>query len=307
MTKKKKSMGSGLEKLIPSVADYLDDDNFEETEQAVVEVSGKPLQVKISEIYNNPDQPRKNFPEEELTKLVNSIKDNGILEPLVVFKKDDGYQLIAGHRRLKAAELANLVTVPIIIRERQGNVSENLDLALIENIIRQDLNPIEEAESLEKLEKHYKKDVISIGKLVGKDSSTVKNSIRLLKLPEPVKQDIREGRLSSGHGKVLLSLEDNEEQLLKCRADILTKSLTVRQTENLVKKITSKDRKKSITREKEEMVAYYDSLAKTISDALDGLKVEIVYEGRKKKIIINYNSIDNIDSFLSKLNITVPS
>jgi ParB family chromosome partitioning protein len=203
--------------------------------------------------------------------------------------------------------MANFETVPLFIRERKGDDTENLELSLIENIIRQDLNPIEEAEALYRLEKEYKQDVLSIAKLVGKDSSSVKNCIRLLKLPEPVKQDIREGRLSSGHGKVLLSLEDQPEDLMQCRAVILSKSLTVRQTEVLTKKVNNKYGKRPISRMKEERTIYFETLERLVSEALNGLKVEIIHEGRKKKIIINYNTLESIEAFLQKLDITIPS
>jgi ParB family chromosome partitioning protein len=305
---KKPALGSGISDLIPT-EDPVEPEASKNTavpEEVKEYILGKPLYVKISDIVKNPDQPRKAFNNEEMTKLVNSIKEKGILEPLIVFKTAKGYQLVAGHRRLMAAEIAKLTTVPAIIREQVGEQSENLELALIENIIRQDLNPIEEAEAFEKLEKEYSKDVLSIAKLVCKDSSTIKNSIRLLKLPDPVKQDIRETRLSAGHGKALLTLDSDHELLMKARNEILSKALTVRQAEALTKKL-SKPRKKKISRDKEEQKAYFESLAKTISESLNGLKVNITSQGRNKKIIINCNTVDNIEFILKKLNITVQS
>jgi ParB family chromosome partitioning protein len=308
MTKvRKRALGSGIDTLIPTAPDF-SEDMVENGSAQPSEPSGKPLEVKITDIVNNPDQPRKSFAHEELTKLVNSIKEKGILEPLIVFKVQNGYQLVAGHRRLMAAQIANFETVPVIIREKGIEATENLELALIENIIRQDLNPIEEAEALDKLEKHYKKDVTSIAKLVAKDVSTVKNSIRLLKLPEPVKQDIREGFLSSGHGKVLLSLEDQPEDLLTCRNEIINRQLTVRQAETLTKRYSDKvRRKRGGNRENLERSAYFDSLSKTISDALNGIKVEIIHKGRKKQLVLNYQSMENLEFILKKLDITIPS
>jgi ParB family chromosome partitioning protein len=308
MTKpKKKALGSGLDELIPTFSEEAEDEGIETESVNPEEFYGKPLEVKIQDIVNNPDQPRKNFTHDELTKLVNSIKENGILEPLIVFKTDKGYQLVAGHRRLMAAQIANFETVPVVIRERGGQETENLELALIENIIRQDLNPIEEAEALDKLEKQYKKEATSIAKLVGKDFTTVKNSIRLLKLPEPVQQDIREGTLSAGHGKVLLSLEDQPEDLMTCRREIINRSLTVRQAEALTKRYSNKVKRKRNIRENVERSAFFDSLSKTISDALYGVKVEIYHKGRKKQLIINYQSMENLEHILKKLDITIQS
>jgi ParB family chromosome partitioning protein len=308
MTKiKKKALGSGLETLIPTAPDDYEEETVETESIRPEDYYGKPLEVKLKDIVNNPDQPRKNFTHEELSKLVNSIKEKGILEPLIVFKTDKGYQLVAGHRRLMAAEIANFETVPVIVRERAGQDTENLELALIENIIRQDLNPIEEAEALDKLEKQYKKEATSIAKLVAKDITTVKNSIRLLKLPEPVKQDIRDGILSSGHGKVLLSLEDQPEDLMTCRNEIIGRSLTVRQAEALTKRYSNKVRRKRGIRENLEKSAFYDSLSKTISDALYGVKVEILHKGRKKQLIINYQSTETLENILKKLDISIQS
>jgi ParB family chromosome partitioning protein len=292
MGKKKQVLGTSLSDLIPV--------NPEGTVEA--KPSGKPLYINISDIVKNPDQPRKIFEERELEKLVSSIREKGILEPLIVFETETGYQLVAGQRRLMAAERAGLTTVPVFIREQKGELTENLELALIENILRQDLNPIEEAEAFETLEKQYGKDAISIGKLVGKDSSTIKNSIRLLKLPEVVKNDVMEGRLTAGHGRALLSFEDFPEELLKVRSKALSDSLTVRQIEALAKKFL-KPKNKRQSRMKEEEEAYYASLSSEISKSLNGLKVVIFYQGRNKKIVINYHSNENIELILKKLNI----
>jgi ParB family chromosome partitioning protein len=298
-----KALGSGIDKLIP-----IEEETFpsQKADQENESVGGVPLYLKPSDISKNPDQPRKNINNEELIHLADSIKEKGILEPLVVTKNEKGYQLIAGYRRLLAADMLKLETVPVFVMEAKGGASENLELALIENVIRQDLNPIEVAEAFDRLEKEFKKDVKIIAKLVSKDSSTVKNSIRLLKLPEPVQQDIREFRLTSGHGKALLGLEDYPEQLMEARGEILARALTVRQAENLVKKHNAAKKQKP-NREKEEENAYYDSLSRNISDALNGLKVELIHRGKNKKIIINYKNTKEIELFLNKLNVKVIS
>jgi ParB family chromosome partitioning protein len=307
---KKSALHQGIGALIPDklISDLTSDESSnDQTPPTVVkEVVGKPLMVKISDIQHNPDQPRKHFNKEGLTKLATSIKEKGILEPLVVFENEKGYQLVAGFRRLQAAELANLDTVPVIIRERTNAKSESLELALIENILRQDLNPIEEAEAYEKLEKDFSKEVLQIAKLVGKDSSTIKNTVRLLKLPEAVRQDIQELRLTAGHGKALLSLEDQPDLLMQARNKVLAEDMTVRSTENYVKKI-SKQGKKKTSRDKEEKIAYYESLSQAISDSLNGLKVNIINQNKNKKIIIHYRDQENIEMFLKKLDVTINS
>jgi ParB family chromosome partitioning protein len=309
MAKSKRSgLGQGLGNLIPleTITNIKDNEGKTPEEAKEPKSLGKPLLVKISEIQRNPDQPRKYFNKEELNKLATSIKDKGILEPLVVFKNEKGYQLVAGFRRLQAAELANLETVPVVIRDRAGDKSENLELALIENIFRQDLNPIEEAEAFEKLEKDYSKEVLQVAKLAGKDSSTIKNSIRLLKLPDAVKQDIREARLTAGHGKALLSLEDKPELLLQARNEILSRAYTVRETENYVKKLSRQTKKKS-NRDKEETVAYYESLSRAISESLSGIKVNIIHQKKDTRVIIHCQNKENIELFLKKLDVTVQS
>jgi ParB family chromosome partitioning protein len=310
MSKPKKSgLGKGLDQLIP--LDTTKNINEPEIDGGVADVKvpeahGKPLYVKIGEIQHNPDQPREDLNKEELNKLANSIKETGILEPLVVFKMPNGYQLVAGYRRLQAATLVNLDKVPVVVIDKTGSDSESLEKALIENIYRSDLNPIEEALSYEKLEKKFSKEVLQIAKLVGKDSSTIRNTKRLLNLPEAVKKDIREARMTAGHGKALLSLEHNNDLLMQARNEVLAKAMTVRETENLVKKL-GKQIKKPTNRAKDEVNAYYDSLTKSMSEAFGGLKVDIIYKGKNKKIILNYNTKEDFERILKKLKINIQS
>jgi ParB family chromosome partitioning protein len=265
---------------------------------------GLPIFVKIVDIEKNPLQPRKYFNKNEITKLADSIKDKGIIEPLVVIRKEQNYQLIAGHRRLMAAKEAKLESVPVIIREKLTDYAENLELALIENIMRQNLNPIEEAESYERMANEFSRQILSIAKLVGKDRSTIDNSIRLLKLPDEVKNEIRLGRLSAGHGKVLLSLESKTDLIIQAKNEILSNSLSVRQTELLVKRLL-KDKKVIKDNKNIENEAYYESISRAISDKIGGLKVKVFYTGNNKKIEIKYNSNEDIELFLKKLDIDV--
>jgi ParB family chromosome partitioning protein len=296
MTKPKKSgIGGGMENLIPI------NNNFKTNNSQNQIITGKALEINISEIKENPYQPRKEFNELEIIKLKESIKEKGIIEPLIVIKKDNGYELIAGQRRLMAAKAANFEKVPVIIRDKITNQSDKLELALIENMLRQDLNAIEEAEAFSKLEKEFSIQPIQIGKIVGKDRSTVENTIRLLKLPNPVKDDIIKSRLTPGHGKALLPL-NFEDLILEVRNIILEKSLTVRQTELLVKSKLKQTSNKKEYKNIEES-SYYESLSNQISENIGGLKVNIKYKGKNKKLEIIYTKSKDIELILEKLNI----
>ncbi|MDR2457751.1 MAG: ParB/RepB/Spo0J family partition protein, partial [Clostridiales Family XIII bacterium] len=197
---KKSGLGKGLDGL-------LDDKKIAGHDKAPTNVekeavsdnvtkAGTPLMVKIGLIRPNPDQPRKYFNTEEMEALTESIRDKGIIEPLIVSITENGYELIAGHRRLIAAKAAELSEVPVMIKKLSGDNSERLELALIENIIREKLNPIEEAEAFSRLEKEFGKKDLQIARLTGKDRSTIINSIRLLDLSDDIKDDIRFNRLS---------------------------------------------------------------------------------------------------------------
>jgi ParB family chromosome partitioning protein len=296
MTKPKKSgLGTDVKNIIPSTE--LINTNTKDNIN-----TGEPLFIKISDIEKNPYQPRKIFNKEELYKLSESIKQIGILEPLIVINKENKYILIAGHRRLMAAKEAKLEKVPVIIREKLSEPSDYLELALIENIIRQDLNPIEEAESYDRLVKEFSKPTLSIAKLVGKDRSTIDNAIRLLKLPEEVKTEISHGRISAGHGKALLSLSSNTELIINTKNEILSKSLSVRQTELLIKKLL-KDKKIEKNKTYEEKDAYFKSIGRALSEHFGGLKVILRHSGKNKKIEISYIKNEDIELILNKLNI----
>jgi ParB family chromosome partitioning protein len=295
-TKKKSGLGSGIETFF-NIDDLHKDNNEQEIEKNI-------NYIKINDITSNPDQPRKQFKEDDLNNLVESIKLKGIIEPIIVSKTSTGYLLIAGERRLRAAQKANLDLVPVIIRSTSEDPADNLEVALIENLLRKDLNPIEEAESYKKLREKYSKQDIEIAKLVGKDRSTINNTIRLLNLPDSIKMNIQENIITAGHGKALLELkEDIKDKIIDISHEIIAKSLSVRQTEALVKKF-NKESKQTKSREKEERDAYYDDLCNKISEKFQGLKVNIKYKGLNKRIEIIYNSTSDIDKLLSILNIT---
>lgn len=188
----------------------------------------------IEQIRPNKNQPRKNFSQEKLEELAASIREQGVIQPLVVTKKESFFEIIAGERRWRAAQKAGLHEVPVVIREASEN--NVLELALIENIQRQDLNAIEEAQAYRSLVDHLNISQEDVAKRVGKNRTTVTNALRLLKLPEDIQHDIIEERLSMGHARALLALE-NLELVEKARQEIIQKQLSVRATEEMIRRL----------------------------------------------------------------------
>jgi ParB-like partition proteins len=262
--------------------------------------AGQPLLVQVELLDSNPDQPRRDFNEKELLSLSQSIKAKGIIEPLVVSKKDDGrFEIIAGERRLKAAKLANLDQIPVIIREDSNDDSDRLVLALLENLCREDLNPIEEAESFQRLEKDFGKTHQEIATMSGRERPTITNTVRLLKLPDFVRDDIRFGRLSAGHGRAMLSLSD-QSLFQQLRSEILGRQLTVRQTEALVRKMNRRPLAKKGDAGDE---AYFETLAKSFTDQLGGLKVKISHGAKAKKMEIYYSNNEELEWLMKKMGV----
>jgi ParB family transcriptional regulator, chromosome partitioning protein len=188
----------------------------------------------IEKIRPNRNQPRKHFSPEKLEELAASIREKGIIQPLVVTRNDDHYEIIAGERRWRAAQKAGLHEIPVVIREATPDAI--MELALIENIQRQDLNAIEEAQAYRSLVEHFSISQEDVARRVGKNRTTVTNALRLLKLPDEIQRDIVEERLSMGHARALLSLESGE-QIEMARHEILHRQLSVRATEDLVRKL----------------------------------------------------------------------
>lgn len=188
----------------------------------------------IEKIRPNRNQPRKHFATEKLEELAASIREKGIIQPLVVTRKDDGYEIIAGERRWRAAQKAGLHEIPVVIREATPDAV--MELALIENIQRQDLNAIEEAQAYRSLVEHFSISQDDVARRVGKNRTTVTNALRLLKLPDDIQRDIVEERLTMGHARALLSLE-SPELVEKARHEILHRQLSVRATEDLVRRL----------------------------------------------------------------------
>ena len=246
----------------------------------------------IEEIQPNPYQPRKAFGNGKLQELVSSIREKGILQPLVVRRKGDHFELIAGERRWRAAQKAGVKDVPILIREVQE--AEILELSLIENIQRENLNPIEEAEAFKGLMDQFHLTQEEISRKVGKDRTTVTNTLRLLKLPQEIKQSLVEGLISMGHARAFLSLEGADKQRMALKK-LLSVGLSVRQTENLVKRLQGKSHVAHSKKDRE-----WNPLVEELQRAL-GTKVRIVGRGKRGRIEIEFYSPGELDRILDLL------
>ena len=260
----------------------------------VVEDEGKSyFSCPIEEIKPNSEQPRKRFSVEKLEELAASIREKGIIQPLVVRKMQQHYELIAGERRWRAAQRAGLREVPVVIQDVSDDAA--LEIALIENIQREDLNAIEQAEAFHSLIEKFHLSQEEMARRVGKDRSTVANSLRLLKLPSAIKNDILEERLTMGHARAILSLETNE-LMEQARQEILAKHLSVRETENLVKRLKSKRPTRQKTLPAPEVTAVIDSLKRRFMT-----KVAIRQSGKGGKVEISYSSMDELTRIIDIL------
>ena len=233
----KKGLGRGLGAIFGEDVVKESNEELANTKKAISspqEETGGEIMVKVSLIEPNRDQPRKDFNEEELQELAESIKNYGVLQPLLVQKKGTSYELIAGERRWRAAKLAGLREVPVVLREY--NKQQAMEIALIENVQRSDLNPIEEAQAYQQLVKEFHLTQEEIAVRVSKNRATITNAMRLLKLDSQIQDLLIKGMISSGHARALLSLEDGQLQK-KAAQEILDRGLSVRETEKLVKKM----------------------------------------------------------------------
>lgn len=281
MSIKKTALGQGVGLLFTN-------DNEEE----------KYLECDINKIIPNKYQPRSYFAEEGLAELTQSIQEHGIIQPLIVTSQADGYyQLIAGERRLRASLRAGLQKVPVIIRT-VTNDDNLLELALIENIQRKDLNVIEEAEAYNKLIEKFNYTQEQAAQRVGKKRSTITNILRLLQLPDYIKNDLEQGTLSEGHARVLLRILDSPSELQELRNQIIAKNLSVRQTEQSIRR-TKGTGKTSLTSNINHQLleiphSYCVSLTNQLTNALHS-KVSITQSGSRGKIEIDYYSLDDLE------------
>ncbi len=294
MAVKKTGLGKGLDSLIPA-SPVKKKPEGEKTELYQIKTIAKKDEIKlrITEVEPNRDQPRKKFDEDSLLELAESIKQYGVIQPLLVQKKDDYYQIIAGERRWRAAKLAGLKEIPVIIKELSDQ--EIIEVSLIENIQRENLNPIEEAQAFRRLltEFHLKQDEIA-GR-VSKSRTAITNSMRLLKLDERVQKMVIDDMLSTGHARALLAIEDKELQY-KVAIQVFDGKLSVREVEKLVKALTTEKTEKK-KKEPESRFVYADIEEKM--KALLGTKVVINHKANNKgKIEIEYYSNDELERLL---------
>ena len=254
-------------------------------------------QLPLQKVEPNPNQPRRDFPPEELDALAESIRVHGILQPLTVRQLPNGYyQIIAGERRWRAARLAGLVEVPALVIEADDRTA--MELALIENLQRQDLNPVEEAQGFHRLITEYGMTQEEAAQRVGKSRPAVANALRLLALPDPVCLLVEEGQLSAGHARAILAVPSGEAQM-KLAKKVVADGLSVRQTEALAKRLAQGGQAAAAARSDE--LAIYDRAAEKDLGARLGRKVHIVRGRRKGKIELEYYDPDDLNALLDLL------
>ncbi len=294
MAAKKSGLGKGLDSLISAKV------NTEQLNKGLAADTADrdPVKkVKLSKVEPNREQPRKRFDEESLTELADSISQYGVIQPLIVCDKGSYYEIIAGERRWRAARMAGITEVPVIIRDYSNQ--ERMEISLIENIQREDLNPIEEARAYRRLLDEFDLKQEDVAKRVSKSRTAVTNSMRLLKLCESVQQMVIDGKLTGGHARCLISVEDEAEQE-RLAAEIIEKNLSVRDVEHMVKVRQNRDKEK--TKEKSDADEILDALCADLSDQMKeilGTKVEIRRKNEDAgRIEIEYYSKEDLDRLL---------
>ena len=269
----KRGLGKGLEALIPK------------TEHKEKELA---IEMDIESLTPNLFQPRKNFSKEKMEELKGSIKKHGIIQPIIVRKMANGYEIVAGERRLKAAKEIGLKKIPVIIKT--FNNEKSLEIALVENIQREDLNPVEQANAFKRLIDEFKLTQQELSEATGKSRALVANTIRLLKLNPEIQKNISEGKISFGHAKLLLSIEDEEAQRAVCDR-IIDNDLSVRDTERLIKNIEKLQKKQF--KVKNTTIEHFPDVEGRLRDIL-GTKISILYDGKKGKINIEFYSKEDL-------------
>jgi len=243
-------------------------------------------ELPLESIVANPNQPRKDFDDNALRELAASLRRTGVLQPVVVRRFGQGYQIVVGERRWRAAQLAGLVKIPAVIRDASD--SQSLELALVENLLREDLNPMEEAEAFQRLLAEFGWTQEELAQHVGRDRSSIANCLRLLKLPDLIQADLRSGRLAMGHARALLSLPHANDQL-RLRDEILAHSWSVRTTEQDVQRKRPASPRR-IARRSPELTAVEDSLRSALAT-----RVRIVGNERAGRIEVAYGSREELD------------
>ena len=294
MAAKRGGLGKGLDSLIP-------DNKLSKTTKKAEEVEKKPenagpIMMKINDVEPNRDQPRKNFEEDALLELADSIKQFGVLQPLIVQKRNDYYEIIAGERRWRASKLAGLKEVPVIVKDYTRQ--EIVEISLIENIQRENLNPIEEAQAYKRLLTEFNLKQDEVAERVSKSRTAVTNSMRLLKLNEKVQQMIIDDMISTGHARALLAIDDEEQQYILANK-IFDEKLSVRDTEKLVKDM--KNPKKAKEKPVIQNAFVYEELEERMKNVI-GSKVHVNHKANGRgKIEIEYYSDDELERIFDLL------
>ena len=296
---RKNGLGKGLDSQIPSTGHKKAAPAKPEVKKEVVVekvIKKEEVMVKITEVEPNREQPRKNFNEDALLELADSIKQFGIIQPLVVQKQDDYYEIIAGERRWRAAKLAGLKEVPVIIKNYTEQ--ERVEIALIENIQREDLNPIEEAMAFKRLLTEFDLKQDELAERVSKSRTAVTNSMRLLKLDERVQQMVVDEKISTGHARALLAVGDKEQQY-NLANKIFDEKLSVRETERLMKNLQKEKKDKKDQKTENEFI--YKGIEEKIKMIL-GTKVTVNHKKNNKgRIEIEYYSNEELERIMDLL------
>lgn len=294
-------LGRGLSSLIPkksNVTQTNSDDMFVPSSRpAIAPVEEKLLTTGVSEVnidlvLPNPHQPRLYFDEGKIEELANSIKQHGIIQPLIVTQKGNEYELIAGERRLQAAKRAGLTKVPVIVRDIEEK--EKLEMAIVENVQRHDLNAVEEAKAYQRLMDEFQMHQDEVADKMGKSRSAVANKVRLLNLPVEIQKALSEGKITEGHCKAILSVANPEKQRALYEL-ILKNNLTVRQVEEKTKEIVVREHHR---------VSHVDPEIKALEEkliAILGTKVKVTRSGEGGKIMIDFYSQEDLNSILTKI------
>lgn len=287
----KKRLGRGLAALIGEM------DNADNNKPASEPKINPDQQLPIEFVVRNSENPRQNFDPDDLVDLARSIRKHGIVQPIVVRKvSDDRYEIIAGERRWRAAQQAELTEIPVLVRDVDDKTA--LEIAIVENVQRADLNPLEEALGYEQLMSHYGYTQNDLGEVIGKSRSHVANSLRLLKLPDSVRDMLVDGSLSAGHARALVSTSDP----LALAKLIVEKGLSVREAERLAQEDINGTTQTSAKKEPVQKDADTLALEKSLTDVL-GLKVQLDHKGEKGKLQISYKSLEQLDSICKLLGV----
>lgn len=281
---KRPALGKGLSALIPDLPD--------------MRLAGGTTDVDVDRILPNEHQPRHRFEDARLDELAQSIKANGVIQPIVVRKVEGAYRIIAGERRWRAAQRAGLTRVPVVIKDvAAGNEAQLLEMALVENIQREDLNPIDQAAAYERLSGEFSMTQEAIALAVGKDRSSVANHMRLLKLPQEVRAEVAGGRLSMGHARALLAIADEGSQRQVAR-EVIARNLSVRETEAMVKRL---GRESSRSRSAPALSDVHTRAAEEKLRMTLGTRVRIQRKGKGGRLEIDFGSEDELQRLYERL------